>query len=324
MTAPAVAHEARPRRRAASIASATRSRPARANRASSVVDVRGRERERDELRVRMLDRRARRAAVVDERLRVHEARRRDGARRGRAARADAAVAASSEQRVELAVVRGGEHDHLVRAGHAGSSPTIGYRFGTTRTCQPGRVGRAGADARDLGRRLASCPGQNGQSRAAWPARPRRAGALNTIGPGRAPGRDDHAVAGQLVGAELLHVVRVGGWPARSLDVVPVRFVIIGGGPGGQHRGDRRGVARRRGDADRARHHRRRRAPLGLHPEQGDGRDRQRARRARARARRWGSKRRAVSTSPRCASASPAWRRRCATASRACSSRRACA
>ena len=66
----------------------------------------------------------------------------------------------------------------------------------------------------------------------------------------------------------------------------MRFVIIGGGPGRQHRGDGRGVARRRSDADRARHHRRRRAPLGLHPEQGDGRDRRRADRAHAARTRW--------------------------------------
>ena len=52
--------------------------------------------------------------------------------------------------------------------------------------------------------------------------------------------------------------------------------------GWQHRGDRRGDARCRGHARRARRDRRRRAPVGLHPVEGDDRHRRRARRTRPR------------------------------------------
>ena len=80
----------------------------------------------------------------------------------------------------------------------------------------------------------------------------------------------------------------------------------------QHRGDRRRDARRRGHAHRARHHRRRRAPVGLHPVEGDDRDRRRALGADPGARDGPASPRAASTSTRCASGSRRSRTTCTT------------
>ena len=80
-------------------------------------------------------------ALVHERLRVHAAVRRDGsAARSRSASSTSA-AASCGERAELGVVRGGE-DRRPRARRATPSPTIGYLFGTTRSCPARRVGCA--------------------------------------------------------------------------------------------------------------------------------------------------------------------------------------
>ena len=81
-------------------------------------------------------------------------------------------------------------------------------------------------------------------------------------------------------------------------------------PRRQHVRDRRGDARCRGHADRARHRRRRRAPVGLHPVEGDDRHRRRAGRARPRAHDGPRRPRASSTSTRCASASRRSRAAC--------------
>ena len=55
-----------------------------------------------------------------------------------------------------------------------------------------------------------------------------------------------------------------------------RFVIIGGGPAGNQAATHAARLGRRGHADRARHRRRRRPPVGLHPVEGDDRHRRRA------------------------------------------------
>ena len=277
-TASAVAHDAR-RSRASSIASATRSRPAsRTGRARA--STRGRhEVERDELRVRVLDRRARRLAVVHERLRVHE----PGVEMERGA------VAQREQ-------------HVGAPRRAASAPSSASCAGesTTTSCAPGtpvaddrvhvrhdahlparRVGRAGADARDLGRRLVLVARRRTGRIGGSPGRRGVAACRNVSAGSRGRARRSRtspvssSVRSSCIDGQGRRVA------ARSLDVMPVRFVIIGGGPAGNTAAT---VAASLGaevtmierDIDR-----RRRAPLGLHPEQGDGRDRQRAHRARA-------------------------------------------
>ena len=61
--------------------------------------------------------------------------------------------------------------------------------------------------------------------------------------------------------------------APTLAHMATRLVIIGGGPGRQHRGHPRRPPRRRGHGHRAGRDRRRRPPLGLHPVEGDDRHR---------------------------------------------------
>ena len=188
----------------------------------------------------------------------------------------------------------------------------------------GRVGRTAADARDLGRRHRFV---TGAERARIGRRsPRRRSAVRRGTPragSRGRARRSRCVAGQLVGAQLLHVVRLGGSPARSLDVVPVRFVIIGGGPGGNTAAtvaaslgaevtlierDVIGGAAHLWDCIPSK------AMVATGNELAEL----------ARANTMGLEAERPSRRPRAArSASRAWRRRCATASRACSSRRAC-
>ena len=114
-------------------------------------DARRDEVERDELRVRMLDRRARGLAVVHERLRVHAAVRRDGTRARSRSATNTSVAASARERAEVGVVRGGEDHDFVRAGHAVADDRVLVRHDAHAPAR--RVGRAGTEARDLGRRL---------------------------------------------------------------------------------------------------------------------------------------------------------------------------
>ena len=200
---------------------------------------------------------------------------------------------------------GDEHDHLVRAGTP--SPTIGYLFGTTRTLPRRRIGCAGAGARDFGRCvIARCRRRTGRRERSAATEDRRCGTCPA-------GSHDRARRSRASRSRGLRGVRTPSgrqatrWPAHTLGLVPVRFVIIGGGPAGNTAATVAASHRCRGHAHRTRRRRRRRAPLGLHPEQGDGRDGERAHRARPRPTRWDSTRTASSTSPRCASASPASR-----------------
>ena len=229
------------------------------------------------------------------------------------------------ERVELRVVRGRHHDHVVRAGNAGSCRRSGT--GSARRAPASPACRARPAPTRVRPRAASSPRARTERARIGRRGGRRAGgrpaAVEHSGGSARAGRDDHARPGQLVGTQLLHVVRLGGWRrvawSRARTFRDHRWRTRR-----KHRGDGRRVARRGGHADRARRDRRRRAPLGLHPEQGDGRHRQRARRPRRARTRWVSTPTAVSTCPRCARASAAWKRRCAPASPACSSRRACA
>ena len=142
-----------------------------------------------ELRVRMLDRRARRPAVVHERLRVREPVRRGGsAARSRSA-TNTSVAASTSRARRAAVVRGREHDDLVRAGDAVADDRVQVRHDAHLPAR--RVGRA--RRRRARPRAASrlVPAQNGHVGDASPARGAPS-ARNVSGRGRAAGRDDHA------------------------------------------------------------------------------------------------------------------------------------
>ena len=161
-----------------------------AKRSSSVVDARRHEVERDELRVRMLDRRARGLAVVHERLRVREpgvevergaVAQRDAARRSRRRvdeRAESASCAGESTTTSCAPGDAVADDRvLVRHDAHAASPACRAR--------PRR-------ARDLGRRLALVARRRtGTSATASPAAVGAARGTCRAAVARA-GRDDHA------------------------------------------------------------------------------------------------------------------------------------
>ena len=202
---------------------------------------------------------------------------RDGTGRGRGARAARRCTLRPTARRDRRGARG--RGSRTSCAPGTPSPTIGYLFGTTRTCQPGASGSPGPTRATSGGVSASLPSQNGQlsTRTGIGAcctrnvsgRSARAGARITRSP-VSSSTSSSCTKGQArarsrlpwtYGRAVRDHRRRAGW---------------------QHRGDRRGFARRRRHARRARHHRRCRAPLGLHPEQGDDRDGQRAHRARER------------------------------------------
>ena len=166
-----------------------RDRARRRRSGRGVVDVRRHEVERDELRVRMLDRRARGLALVDERLRVHEPGVEVEARRGRAARASTSAAPSGESAPSSASCAGERITTSCAPGDA-VLPTIGYMFGHDADVQPGVSGSPAPSRATSGGVVPRCPRQNGQVGDGSPVSGSASDALNVSGRSRAAGRED--------------------------------------------------------------------------------------------------------------------------------------
>ena len=113
-------------------------------------------------------------------------------KRGAVAQRDAARRPPRRARARRARRRARGRARSPRARRRPPSPTIGYWFGTTRSVQPGRVGRAGAErARPRAASRARCPRQNGQV-GDGSRRQRLARATRNVSGRRArAGRDDH-------------------------------------------------------------------------------------------------------------------------------------
>ena len=172
--------------------SATRSRPARSN--SEVVVHRGRhEVERDQLRVRVLDRRAGRLPVVHEGHRVRQAVA-EVERGAIAQHAEHVEGGVERERAERPIVRGREHDDLVRAADRTADDRV--EVGHDPQAPARLIGVAATEAGDLRRRLVLVPRaertrgrDRGHRRRLPPERLRTRRAL---------GRDDHQPVGQRI------------------------------------------------------------------------------------------------------------------------------
>ena len=192
------------------------------------VDERRNEVERDQLRVGMLDRRAGGLAVIDEGVSVTMPMRE--VEREPVAQHEEHLGRGIVVEVgEGAVVCGGQHDHLVRAGNTVADDRVLVRHDAHAPAR--RIGCAGAGPRDFGRCLALVAvaeraGGNGR-RHGGPSvrnvsgRVERPGATMTPRPGHRSSRSSDAIGSS--GYEVA---------AHTLGLVPVRFVIIGGGPAG--------------------------------------------------------------------------------------------
>ncbi len=168
--------------------------------------ARGDEVERDHLGVRMLDRRARGLALVDERLRVAPPVRE--VEPGAVTQCDHHVGGRVRgERAGVGIVCGGEDDDFVRAGDAVTDDGVLVRDDPQGPAR--RVGRSGAEPCDLGRRLVLVVAAERTRR---DARGQWFGVhAERVGPKRSRRREDHSIAGELVDQELLHgTVRVGG------------------------------------------------------------------------------------------------------------------
>ena len=240
--------------------------------------------EREELGVRVRDRRARgRARGSRAPARGHARRRRAARARSRSTREH--LDAPARRRARRSDGRGRATGRSPRArrwrrGRRPGRRRSGRGSGTTRTRQPGLSGRAVTGAvRPRAASRARGPGRTGTPRRLPVGAARRRPARRCAGARPRPGARSTSRPVERVVTQLRHrAARVRR--ARSLVRVPTH-------PTGDHRRrsrgqhvrDGRGDPRRRGHARRARRRRRRRAPVGLHPVEGDDRHRRRARRS---------------------------------------------